>query len=102
MQDKRRSARWTISLEARIRATSPRVGVDFPGQVVNISGGGVLIEVQGKVPVGTAVEIVADWPAVRENSRGSVLVILGRVVRSQPEFVAVEIGRYTIRPLGAR
>ena len=102
MQNRRRSARWKIKLDARIRATSPRVSVDYPGEIVNISGRGVLIEVQGKVPVGIAVKIIADWPATRENSRGSVLIILGRVVRSQPGFVAVEIGRYTIRPLGAR
>ena len=98
MQDKRRSARRNISLDARIRAISLMVNIDLRGEIVNMSSCGVLLAVQGEVPVGTRVEIRAEWPAIRENSRGSVLVILGNVVRAQPGFVAIEIGRYAILP----
>ena len=101
MQDQRSSARRELSLDARIKATSTWVKIDLPGEIVNMSSCGALIAVPSDVPRGTAVEIRADWPAVREDSRGSLLVILGRVVRTQPGFVAVEFGKYAIRPLEA-
>ena len=66
-----------------------------------MSGCGALLAVTGDLPLGSIVQVRADWPAVREGRRGAFLMLAGRVVRNQPGFVAVEIGRYEIRPFGA-
>ena len=68
---------------------------------MNMSGCGALLAVAGDVPLGSVVQIRADWPAVREGWRGAILLLAGKVVRNQPGFVAVEIGRYEIRPFGS-
>lgn len=103
MRDRRRSTRRRLNLEARLTALSDKTKVDIAGELVEMSGRGALLAAPGLtgVPPGARVQIRADWPAVREDRRGAVLVIIGRVVRNQPPgYVAVEIGRYQIQPLG--
>lgn len=67
---------------------------------MNMSSCGALLAVAADVPLGSVVQIRADWPAVREGRRGAILMLAGKVVRNQLGFVAVEIGRYEIRPFG--
>jgi hypothetical protein len=100
--DRRRSTRRRLNLEARLTALSDKNKFDIAGELVEMSGCGALLSAPGLtgVPPGARVQIRADWPAVREDRRGAVLVIIGKVVRNQPGYVAIEIGRYQIQPLG--
>ncbi|HZT38204.1 MAG TPA: hypothetical protein VFA28_09905 [Bryobacteraceae bacterium] len=105
MRDRRRSTRRPLNLEARLTALSDNAKVDIAGELVEMSGCGALMSAPGLngVPPGEHVQIRADWPAVREDRRGAVLIILGTVVRYQPPgCVAIEIGRCYIQPLGVK
>jgi hypothetical protein len=63
------------------------------GKIVNISAVGILFTVQNSIPLGAAVEVIANWPAKGKGDKPLKLVIQGRVVRAQPGALALEIGR---------
>ncbi len=103
MHERRRSPRRRLNLDARLTGMSSNANLDIAGQLIEMSACGALLAAPGLtgVPPGARVQIRADWPAVREDRRGAVLVIVGKVVRNQPPgYVAIEIGRYQIQPLG--
>ena len=63
------------------------------GKIVNISAVGILITVQKSIPLGAAVEVIADWPVKGKGDMPLKLFIKGRVVRTQPGAVALRIVR---------
>lgn len=63
----------------------------------DISSGGVFLGTDTTLPVGAAVEVLIDWPALLEGRHRLRLVIHGQVLRSDTRGTAVRLGRYEFR-----
>ena len=72
------------------------------GRTVNMSSKGVLFEAQEPMGAGRRIDLAVNWPAQLDNQCPLKLVASGRIVRSEPDKVAVKIDRYEFRTRGSR
>ncbi len=78
MPEMRSSVRFPLHLPVAVRAKE----AEREAERVDISAGGVLLEMDGRIDVGTNIEFTIFMPAARMGSRKDVLVsCVGRVVR---------------------
>jgi len=101
--ERRSHQRFPIVLSADYRIVR-RGRVDGLGaaRTINIASGGVLLDVQDALNVGTSVEVLISWPLRLEGVCPLKLVISGRVVRSDLRGVAVEAKYHEFRTAGIR
>lgn len=98
MPDMRSSVRFPLHLPVEVHADE----VDRQAETVDISSGGVLLEMQGEtIDVGSNIEFTIFMPAARLGSRKDVLVsCVGHVVRcsstGERSAVAAHIDDYRI------
>jgi len=71
------------------------------GRTVNISSSGVLFTTQQPLFPGLRLELSVSWPAQLDNKCPLKLVARGRIVRSEPGKVAIEIQQYEFRTAGS-
>jgi len=95
-RDERRSdCRYPINAEVEyILRRRQRVAESGRGQLVNISGGGILFKSAGAIPPRMGIELFIAWPARPSNVS---LFVAGRTVRSEGTRTAVKILRYEFR-----
>ncbi len=79
-----------------------RVEKQGSGRTLNIGSGGVLLETEGALPSGSAIELVIHWPFLLEGVCPLKLVMRGRIVRSDGLGVAVQTKHHEFRTAGAR
>ncbi|MBF8285289.1 MAG: type IV pilus assembly PilZ, partial [Anaerolineales bacterium] len=61
------------------------------------SSGGVLFSSDQVLSVGTKVELAIDWPFLLQRTCALRLVVMGRVLRSDPSGTAIQTERYEFR-----
>ena len=94
-EDRREDRRYPIELELKYKVVArSRTPVEGGGRTVNMSSGGVLFGGEQSLPAGAFVELSINWPVLLQNSRPLTLLIMGRVVRSDNNRVAVKMNRY--------
>jgi len=91
----------TLDVEYRLinRGRIERLG---SGRTLNISSGGVLMEVFDKVPSGGLIELLVNWPFLLEGVCPLKLVMRGRIVRCDAKGVAIKARHHEFRTAGAR
>lgn len=97
MPEMRSSVRFPLHLPVAVHANE----AERQAETVDISSGGVLLELDGLIDVGTKIEFTIFMPAARLGSRKDVLVsCVGRVVRcsstGERSAVAAVIDDYRI------
>lgn len=100
--DRRRSGRFPLDSELGFWILEGRsAGETGTGRVVNVSSGGVLLECEKPLDVGTRIKLSIPWP-VRLNQKCKLqLVAEGKVVRRHNKGVAVEFGKWEFRTRGS-
>ena len=71
------------------------------GKTVNISSSGVLFTSEQPLLPGRRLELSVSWPAQLDNKCPLKLVARGKIVRSEPGRVAIEIQQYEFRTAGS-
>jgi len=101
--DKRSHQRYPITLDLDYkvmhRGQVERLG---SGRTVNISSGGVLIDVGESMRPGRHIELVLNWPFLLEGVCPLKLIVRGRVVRADGRAVAVKAKHHEFRTAGVR
>ena len=97
-EERRRKKRFPI--ERAIRCI-PKTGATRYGRTVDISSTGVLFAVEDPPSLGQSVELTVDWPVRLNGETHLKLVILGSVIRREPDRAAVAIAHREYRTLGS-
>lgn len=92
-RERRRHQRFPINVGSRYLLDGTR----GHATTVNISSGGVLLATKEILPVGRAVQVWIDWPALLDDRCPLRLVITGRILRSTHRGTVVAITRYSFR-----
>ncbi|HLG96288.1 MAG TPA: PilZ domain-containing protein [Bryobacteraceae bacterium] len=102
--DERRShERFPINLSADFRIIRRgRVHALGSARTVNIASGGVLLEADERLSAGALIELLISWPLRLEGVCPLKLVMLGRIVRSDREGVAVKTKHHEFRTSAIR
>ncbi len=101
--DKRIHQRYPIALELEYKTIRRgRVESLGFGRTVNISSGGLLIDVPDVVPAGRLIELVVNWPFLLEGVCPLKLIVRGRIVRTEGRTVAVKAKHHEFRTSGVR
>jgi hypothetical protein len=88
--ERRSSRRFPVLCDARYRVISNGAFEEFgSGKTVNMSSRGVLIVTDCVLSPGLRVEVEVDWPVKLDDGASMKLVIMGRVVRSTKNDVAL-------------
>lgn len=93
--DQRSHSRYPITQKIEYKLLSnleiERCGI---GRTVNVSSSGILFEGSDRLPAGSLVEVLMDWPFLKGGTCRVKLVMRGRVTRSDGKRVAVRVSRY--------
>ena len=101
--DRRASRRYPINLELHYKLLKRQKVLHAGGGTSsNISSGGVLFEADRVLLPGSSIELSLAWPLTLGNTCPLQLKILGQVVRTNSNTVAVKINRYEFRTAGSR
>jgi hypothetical protein len=99
--DRRLQRRYPLELDLEFKITDGDTVVSTgAGRTGNISSGGVLFHAEEVVANGAHVELAVRWPAVLGNSPFLELRIFGRLVRNDPQGVALRMSKYHFEKLG--
>jgi hypothetical protein len=96
--ERRRSTRFQIERTVRCKSET---GVTRYGRTVDISGSGVSFTTEDPPILGQSVELTVDWPVRLKDETHLKLVILGQVVRREPNSAAVAITNHEFRTFGS-
>ena len=61
---------------------------------LNMSSGGVLLKTDERLPLGSPIRVLIDWPVLLDERCPLRLVIAGKILRSDARVTAVGIIRY--------
>jgi hypothetical protein len=102
MADRRRSARFKLTLAVECRFADCDPERTLLGEVANISSKVLLIRGTATVlSTGQTVTVCIDWPASLDNRIGLQLIAVGRVVRTTHDCTAIGIKKYEFRTRAA-
>jgi hypothetical protein len=62
----------------------------------------LLVTCQHKIPSGSQVEVLMDWPSLLNSTVPLQLVTSGRVIRSEPSSFVIEFARYQFRTMRSK
>ena len=94
--ERRSRIRFPIALDARY-AVLGRQDMGGTGRTVNISSQGALIASARELSPGTSIRVVIEWPILLGSVRPLALHILGKVVRSDRDLLAVRFSHHKLR-----
>jgi hypothetical protein len=101
--DRREDRRYTISLEVRYKLIRRRRVLDTGvGCTVDLSSGGILFEADRPLPVGLNLELSIEWPALLNDIAPMRLQVVGRIVRTENNRVALRTVQHEFRTQGGR
>jgi c-di-GMP-binding flagellar brake protein YcgR len=96
--DRRSDKRYDIQLDLRWKLIRrKRVLETGIGRTVDLSSGGIMFDAGRPLPAGLNVELSVSWPAMLHNTAAMQLVITGKIVRSDRQYVAVESTQHEFR-----
>jgi hypothetical protein len=94
-EDRREDRRYPIELELRYKVMArSRDPLQGQGRTLNMSSGGILFGGDQSLPTGAFIEVSINWPVLLQGSCPLSLLVVGRVVRSENNRVAVRMKRY--------
>ncbi len=89
-RERRTAARYPIRLSVSYRLIQRNLVVDDgPARTANISSNGMLILADRTFPLGALLELLVEWPYLRDGVQPIQLRLTGRVVRSDTQGTAV-------------
>jgi hypothetical protein len=94
--DRRRSERFPIKLEARYKIIG-RPNISGIGKTINMSGRGVLFTTEYVLAERQSIELAVCWPAKLNDTIPLQLVALGHVVRAEETQAAITIEQYEFK-----
>jgi hypothetical protein len=98
LDERRGSCRFELKLSVKYRAAWPDCALHVGyGQTRDISSNAVRFSCDTQLPVGSMVELLIDWPWVRDDAAVQ-LKLFGRVLRCEPRCAVVHIARYSLGP----
>ena len=103
VQEERRSKkRFPLSFQVKYMGVGRRgqIRVQGIGLLVDISSRAIALRTPSPVPAGMKAEVFIRWPVLLNNECRLQLFVLGRVLRSEAEFMVVSIERYEFRTTG--
>jgi hypothetical protein len=101
-QEKRRSNRFPVRQGIQYLAIDPGQGKSAGGGLtLDMSGSGIRISIQERIPIGRILEVSVDWPVRLNETCPLKVVLIGRVVRCEADWAALSILRYEFRTRGA-
>ena len=101
-QEKRKSNRFPVHQGIQYRDIDPQQGKSAGGGLtLDMSGSGIRISTQEPIPIGRILEVSVDWPVRLDETCPLKVVLVGRVVRCEADWVALSILRYEFRTRGA-
>jgi len=97
-QDRRSKRRYTIHLPLQIKVTAKRrVARTGTGNLLNISSDGIAFTSDVQLRTGMSVSLYISWPVLLDGKTRLMLVVAGKVVRTDGELVAVRTVRCEFR-----
>ena len=101
--ERRLHKRFPIELKADYRILRRgRVDVVGSTQTLNIASRGVLLQADTSLVVGSAIQLLLNWPLRLQGICPLKLAISGRIVRSDNRGVAIEAKQHEFRTAGIR
>jgi hypothetical protein len=101
--DRRGHRRYEVDLELRFKVLGASAGAaGGAGKALNMSSGGVLVEIDQELREGAAVELAIEWPFLLQNVCPLTLKAVGTVVRSREKRAAIRTRRYEFVTRGTR
>jgi PilZ domain len=101
-QERRKSHRFPVHQALQYRVVKPSTEkVTGVGQILDMSGSGILFSTQGQLRLGRTLEVTMTWPARLDGICRLKFVASGRVVRSEGQLVAMRIQRYEFHTRGS-
>ncbi len=98
VNDRRARDRYALSMPLRYRTA----GEWMPGRSIDISAGGMMLDLTEDLETGTRVEILMDWPGVYFGKKKVRLFVIGSVVRAQRRGCAIRFLRHQFRDVAQR
>ena len=96
--ERRAKARFPIHRELRYKLLEDdRIVAAGSGETVNLSSGGVGLEVDQPLAIGAFIEMSISWPVLLDQNCLMRLIAFGRVVRCDGRRVACTIDKYEFR-----
>jgi hypothetical protein len=101
--NRRASARYRMVTPLRYRAfCQTAITGAGSGQSIDMSSGGIAIEIGKVLEPGSEIEVVLDWTGIYHGKRRMRLFVWGQVVRSEEQRTAVRILSHEFREASAR
>jgi hypothetical protein len=101
--NKRTHQRYPIALDLEYKVLyRGRIESLGSGRTVNMSSGGILIDVSDMMRHGRVIELVVNWPFLLEGVCPLKLIVRGRIVRTDGRAVAVKAKHHEFRTAGIR
>ncbi len=101
--DRRNHARYELDLPLDYElSVKGRVVERGWGRTVNLSSGGMLIEIASRVAEGTSIDLRVEWPVLLGGICPMHVRVRGSVVRTGEGGTAIRARRYEFRTHGAR
>jgi hypothetical protein len=99
--NRRKDRRYEINLRAKWKLIRRRRVLDAgEGSTLDLSSGGLLLNVGRKLPTGLNVEVSITWPVLLHGKARLQLVAVGRIVRASGHHVAVRSVQHEFRTVG--
>ena len=96
--ERRRSERFPLELAAHYQCVMRKAASESgDGVTVNISSTGVLFTSDQNLQNGRRIELSINWPAKLDQKVPLKLIVLGRIVRTEPGRAAVDILQHEFR-----
>src|SRR5215471_9239909 len=89
--NRRAANRFDVTMPLEYCVSGPRP-VWKPGNSINLSASGVLINIEESFSVGSALEVVMNWPGLSQGKLTVRLFMIGCVVRVNGTSTALRIG----------
>jgi hypothetical protein len=103
LKNQRASARYGFVTPLRYRAfRQAAITTSGSGQSIDMSAGGMSIEIGKVLEPGIELELVLDWPGIYHGRQRMRLFVWGEVVRSDETKTALRIVTHEFRDAAAR
>jgi hypothetical protein len=96
--DRRGDRRYEIALDLRWKLVRRRRVLDSGvGSTLDLSSGGILFEAGRQLPVGMTGELAIAWPVLLHNVAPMLLIVHGRIVRTNGTRMALHMSQHEFR-----
>ncbi len=74
----------------------------LPGQTIDMSARGLLLDISDALPAGTRLEVIMDWPGIYFGRKKVRLFVIGTVMRVDARGTALRMVRHEFRDVAAK